>query len=163
MIDLIAMLGNLSRSLTAVQNLLGGLSYILGMVFIMVALARFRENIEQGGKGGDRRHQIHVAFGYLLAGGLMLFLPSSIQSFSNTLFGTGTSVLQYSGYQPFDIYGAMTILIETIGILWFIRGCVLVAQASHPEHGQEGSKGVGYKGLLFIIAGLFAINFHSTV
>ncbi len=163
MIDLIAMIGNLSKSLPSVQTMLGGLSYLLGIIFVMVALARFRENIGKGAQGGGKESQIIVPFSYLIIGAILFFLPTTLDTFSSTLFGSGTSVLQYSGYQPYDIYNSMTIVIETAGLIWFIRGCVLLAHSSHPEQGQEGSKGFGHKGLLFIIAGLFAINFHSTV
>lgn len=163
MIDLITMLSNLSKSLPSVQHLLGGVSYVLGIVFCMVGLNRLRENHEKGPQSGDPKSKTIVPVAYLMAGAGLLFMPTMFDAFSNTLFGSGSSVLEYAGYQPYDVYSSMTILIETIGIVWFIRGCVLIAHASHPEQGREGSKGFGGKGLLFIIAGLFGINFHSTV
>lgn len=162
MVDLSGMLSNLSKSLPSVQYLLGGASYILGIAFCIGALFRFKDNVEKG-PGQESESQMIVPFAYLLTGSGLLYLPSLMDSFSTTLFGSNTSILQYAGYQPYDIYGSMTILIETIGIVWFIRGCVLLSHASHPEQGRSGSKGFGGKGLLFILAGLFCINFHSTV
>lgn len=162
MIELSVMLSNASKSLPSVQHLLGGLSYILGIAFCMVALARFRENIEHEQGGGQQTHHI-APYAYLLSAAMLFYLPSMLDALSTTLFGTSTSVLQYAGYQPYDVYSSMTIIIETAGLIWFIRGCVLIAHASHPEQGRTGSKGVGPKGMIFIIAGLFAINFHSTV
>lgn len=150
----------MSKSLPAVQHLLGGLSYLLGIAFCLVALVRFREHVESG--SDQKKH--HVApYAYLLSGAMLLYLPSTMDALSTTLFGSSTSVLQYAGYQPYDVYSSMTILIETTGLIWFIRGWVLISHASHPEQGQTGSKGVGPKGLIFVIAGLFAINFHTTV
>ncbi|PJD92911.1 MAG: type IV secretion protein IcmC [Legionella sp.] len=163
MIDLITMIGNLSKTLPSVQTMLGGLSYLLGIIFVMAALARFRQNVDKGAQGGGKDTKMIVPFSYLFVGAILFFLPTTMHTFSNTLFGSGTSVLQYSDYQPYDIYNSITLLVETVGLVWFIRGCVLLAHASHPEQGQEGSKGFGHKGLLFIIAGLFGINFQSTV
>lgn len=160
MVELSGMLSNLSKSLPSVQYLLGGISYLGGIAFCFAALLRFRDNAEKSGEPDSKQV---VPFAFLAAGSALLFLPSMMDALSTTLFGSNSSVLEYSGYQPYDIYGSMTILIETIGIIWFIRGCVLIAHASDPEQGQKGSKGVGPKGLMFIIAGLFGINFHSTV
>ena len=160
--DLSAILSNLSQSLPSVQHLLAGASYLLGIGFCITALFRFRDNVEKG-QSTEPESQMIVPLAYLLSGSALLFLPSMLDAFSATLFGSNDSILQYAGYTPFDIYGAMTILIETIGLVWFIRGCVLLAHASHPEQGRTGSKGFGGKGLLFIFAGLMGINFHSTV
>lgn len=158
--DLVAIFSNLSRSLPSVQALLGGLSYLLGIVFIMIGLARLRESHDNSGQSGERS-KTHVGYAYILAGGAMLYLPTMMTALSNTLFGSGTSILEYSGYNPYDIYSAMTILIETIGLLWFLRGCVLLAHSSNPNQGEGQSNGL--KGLLFLIAGLLSINFKSTV
>ncbi len=155
------MLSNVSKSLPSVQYLLGGLSYLLGIAFCMVALAHFRENVSNE-QGGQNKHHI-APYAYLLSGAMLLYLPTMMDALSTTLFGSSTSVLQYAGYQPYDVFSSMTILIETTGLIWFIRGCVLIAHASHPEQGKTGSKGVGHKGVIFVIAGLLAINFHSTV
>lgn len=154
------MLGNVSKSLPSVQYLLGGLSYLLGIAFCMVALAHFRENLEN--EQGGKKHHI-APYAYLLSAAMLLYLPTMMDVLSTTLFGSSTSVLQYAGYQPYDVFSSMTILVETTGLIWFIRGCVLISHASHPEQGKTGSKGVGHKGVIFVIAGLFAINFHSTV
>ena len=155
------MLSNVSKSLPSVQYLLGGLSYLLGIAFCMVALAHFRENVSNE-QGGQNKHHI-APYAYLLSGAMLLYLPTMMDALSTTLFGSSTSVLQYAGYQPYDVFSSMTILIETTGLIWFIRGCVLIAHASHPEQGKTGSKGVGHKGVIFVIAGLLAINFQSTV
>lgn len=162
MIELSEILSNVSKSLPSVQYMLGGLSYLLGIAFVMIALLRFKENSEKSGAGEQSQHPA-APYAYLVTGSMLFFLPSMMNALSATLFGSTNNVLQYGGYVPYDVYGAMTILIETIGIVWFIRGCVLLSHASHPEQGQTGSKGVGSKGLLFVVGGLFAINFHGTV
>ncbi|AHE66356.1 hypothetical protein Loa_00788 [Legionella oakridgensis ATCC 33761 = DSM 21215] len=63
----------------------------------------------------------------------------------------------YSNYNPYNIYSAMRVVIRTAGLIWFVRGCVLLVHASEPgvQHGP--------KGLAFLCAGVLAINFEGTV
>lgn len=148
--NLIEMLGNVSRSLVPVQHLLAGLAYFIGILFFIAAIQKFRKI------GEKSEHNMFLPTAYLLGGAALLFLPSAYTSIGNTIFGVG-NILQYSSYNPYDIYGSMIVLIRTAGLIWFIRGSVLLTHAS--EHGvQEGPKG-----LLFLLAGIFAMNFETTV
>lgn len=156
--DLIVMFNNLSRSLPAVEEFLGGFAYIFGIIFCLAGLSKLKEAYAEGGSA-----RITAPIAYLLTGIGLLFLPSLVDAYSSTLFGSQDNVLAYSQSDPYDIYSSMVILIQTIGFVWFIRGCILMSHSSEPQHGQEGRKGMGPKGLLFIIGGLFAINIYSTV
>jgi len=93
---------------------------------------------------------------YILMGSALLYLPTALNIMANTAFGTG-NILTYETLQPTNIYSAMGLLIRTAGVLWFVRGCVLVAHSSEPGT-QEGPKG-----LLFIIAGVLSMNFDNTI
>lgn len=75
---------------------------------------------------------------------------------ANTAFGQG-NVLTYTNYNQANIYSTMGLLIRTAGFLWFVRGAVLVAHSSEPGT-QDGPKG-----LLFLFAGVLAVNFDNTV
>lgn len=150
--DLVTMIGNLGRSLFEVQALITSFGYILGIVFIMVAISKGKEVAEAPGQGSK-----FIPLAYLGMGAALLYLPSALESFSNTLFGS-SSILQYTTpYNPYDIYSSMRLLIQTAGLLWFVRGCVLMAHSSHPgeQHGP--------KGLVFIISGILAMNFEATI
>lgn len=113
-------------------------------------------------KIGDHRAQsssqekMFTPMMYLLVGALLIYLPSGMDLMANTAFGVG-NVLTYSNYNPANIYSSMGFLIRTAGVLWFIRGCVLVAHSSQPGTQQ------GLKGLVFLIAGVFAMNFDNTI
>ena len=50
----------------------------------------------------------------------------------------------------------MGILTETAGLIWFVRGCNLLAKSSEPG-AKNGAKGLG-----FLIAGILAMNISST-
>lgn len=149
--DLVSMIGNLSRSLFSVQHFISGLAYLLGIVFFYAALTKLKK---AGVHGSHEKLFIPVA--YLLGGVALLYFPSTLAVLSNTTFGTG-NILQYSSYNPYNIYSSMGLLIRTIGGIWFVRGCVLLVHASEPgvQHGP--------KGLVFLCAGILAINFDNTV
>lgn len=153
--DLTTMIGNLSRSLFPVQHLIAGFAYLLGLVFIFTALTKFR-SISDHRMNSPSHEKTLVALAFLLGGAALVFLPSALDLMSNTVFGIG-NILQYSDYKPYDIKSAMELLIRTFGLLWFVRGCVLLMHSSEPG-GKEGSKG-----LTFLFAGILAMNFKNTV
>ena len=154
-LDLVTILGNLSQSLYPVQRLITGGSYLLGILFIMKAIGKLK-------KIGDHRAQsssqekMYTPMMYLAFGAALIYIPTVMQTMANTAFGVG-NVLTYSPPPTPNIYSSMGLIIRTAGVLWFIRGCVLVAHASEPGT-QEGPKG-----LVFIIAGIFAMNFDNTI
>ncbi len=149
-IDLIAMFNNLAVSLLPVQKLISAVGYMLGIVLFVAALQKLRKASEKGG------HQKPFAvFGYFFGATLLLFFPSMIRVLANSVFGSG-NILQFSSFTTFSIYHAIYILITTVGIIWFLLGCYLVMLSSEHEK-------VGKKGFMYLFAGIFAINFESTV
>jgi hypothetical protein len=152
MIDLVTMMGNLGRSLFEVQALITGFGYTLGIVFFMVAIGKAKEVAESPSQGNK-----FIPLAYLGMGAALLYLPSTLDTLSNTLFGSGNVLAYTQTYNPYSIYSSMRLLIQTSGLIWFVRGCVLMAHASHPgeQHGP--------KGLTFVFAGILAMNFEATI
>lgn len=93
---------------------------------------------------------------YFTVGTLLLFLPSTINDLSNTVFGSGSALEEGSGIH-IDIQSAMTLIIKTVGMIWFVRGCVLLTHAGGPEDNHAT------KGMTFIAAGILAMNFQATI
>jgi hypothetical protein len=152
--DLVTMIGNLSQSLLPVQRFLTGGAYLLGILFFITALVKFKEV-------GESRHsqvKLFAPIMYLTFGAFLLYLPTAITILANSTFGV-SNVLTYTNYSPnrLDVYESMGLLIRTAGILWFVRGCVLIAHASEPGT-QEGPKG-----LVFLCAGVLSMNFDSSI
>lgn len=154
-VDLVTIIGNLSQSLYPVQKLISGLAYILGLLFFYQAIEKLR-------KIGDHRAQsssqekMYTPAMYIVMGALLVYLPSAMSMMAATAFGAG-NVLTYANYNPLNVYSSMGLVIRTAGVLWFVRGCVLVAHASNPgtQHGP--------KGMAFMIAGVFAMNFDNSI
>jgi len=153
--DIITMIGNLSRSLFSVQHLISGLAYLIGILFFMHAIVRLRKIADARASGGSHE-KMFVPLAYLFGGAGLLFLPSAVTALSNTVFGVG-NILQYTSYNPYDIMSSMSLIVRTAGMLWFVRGCVLLVHASQPgvQHGP--------KGLAFLCAGIIAMNFTTTI
>lgn len=152
-LDFVTILGNISQSLFPIQHLIFGGAYILGLLFFMTALFKLKE---MGGSSSHSQTKMFTPMMYLLMGSALLYLPTALTSLANTAFGAG-NILTYSHYNKANVFSSVELLVRTAGLLWFVRGSVLVAQASEPG-AQDGPKG-----LVFIIAGILAINFDNTM
>lgn len=150
--DLVTMLGNLSRSLFSVQYLISGFAYVMGVIFLITAIIKLKA---VAGSGGHSQEKIFVPIAFFLGGAALIFLPSMVTILSNTAFGVG-NILQYTNYNPYDIRNSMGIIIQTAGLIWFVRGCVLLVNSSG-SGAQDGPKG-----LAFLFAGVLAMNFENT-
>lgn len=153
--DLIAIIGNLSQSLLSVQAVVSGLGYLIGILFMIIAISKLKQ-IGDARARGSGQHKMFVPLAYFMGGAALIFLPSAVNVLSKTTFGSG-NVLQYTNYNPYDVYSAMRVIIQTAGLIWFVRGSVLLVHASEPgvQHGP--------KGLAFIVAGILAMNFEDTI
>ncbi len=154
-IDLIGMLGNLSQSLYPVQHLITGGAYVLGILFIVTALFKLKK-VGSSNRSAPSQEKMYGVAMYFLMGSACLFLPTVLVYLANTAFGGG-SALKYAPFNKNNFYSTVVLLIRTAGLLWFVRGCVLLAHAS-----QAGSK-LGSKGLSFIAAGILAMNLDNTI
>ncbi|KTD65905.1 protein IcmC (DotV)-like protein [Legionella spiritensis] len=153
--DLVMMIGNLSRSLFPVQHLISGAAYLVGILFFITAISKLRK-IGDARARSSSQEKMFVPLAYFLGGAALLFLPSAVGVLSNTTFGVG-NILQYTSFNPYDITNSMGLIIQTVGLIWFFRGCVLLVHASEPgvQHGP--------KGMAFLCAGVLAMNFKVTL
>lgn len=138
-----------------VQKLLSGMGYVLGTILVIIGLGKLKNVLEKRHAG--HQEGVGAAIVFILGGALLIYLPSSVGTLSNTFFGP-VNVLSYgSSGQPSPLYHAMVVIIETTGLLWFIRGTSLIISSSKP-----GDDKIGPKGFAFLIAGILAMNFEST-
>lgn len=154
-IDVITMLGNISQSLAPVQTALAGFAYLLGILFFLTAIKKLRV-IGNFKARSNSQEKIFGVFVYILAGSALIFLPSALTTLSNTAFGEG-NILSYANFNKIDIYRSSGVVVRIAGLIWFIRGTVLLVHASEPSEKH------GAKGLLFLFAGILAINFDNTI
>lgn len=148
-IDITQMIGNISLSFLPLQKLVTSFGYILGIILFVSGLYRLTKIHKRS------QERLAVPITLMLGGAALLYLPTSIEVLSNTFFGM-TNPLGYASYDPYDINSAMRVMIQTAGLIWFVRGSVLLIHASDPHEKH------GMKGFMFLIAGIIAINFDYT-
>lgn len=149
-IDLTGILYNVSQSFYEVERMTMALGYVLGIMFVVSGLFRLTK------LGRQSRETPSTPLSFILGGAFLIYLPSSMDVLTNTLFGS-SNILQYQAKNIIDVYGSVKILVQASGLIWFVRGTVLMIHASAP--GQQHGK----KGLLFVVAGIMAVNFDFTV
>lgn len=152
-IDIVHMLGNLSQSLQQVNHLIGGASYIVGIGLLIGGILKLKQIAAAGHFSQEKKT---TAFAYILGGLVLLYLPSGIILLSRSTFG-GYNVLQYANANPFNLYQSILVILNACGLIWFIRGCIIITQTSKPGH-QSGAKGFFY-----LIAGILSMNFGLTM
>ncbi|MBA2648841.1 MAG: type IV secretion protein IcmC [Legionella sp.] len=149
-IDLVQMLANLSLSLNPIQHFISGGAYVLGIVFLVSAITKIKK------LSGSGHESSYGALIFFMVGVALLFLPTALSLMANTAFGTD-NVLTYAPLDKNNVYSVVGLLVRTAGLLWFVRGCILLTHTSQP-----GAK-LGSKAMAFIVAGLFAMNLNSTI
>jgi intracellular multiplication protein IcmC len=107
---------------------------------------------------------------YMFVAAVFIYFPSAFELFMNTTFGRSTP-LQYapinSSNSTLDaIFGSgslvgrpLALLIQTIGLIAFIRGWILISRSA--SHGQPPG-GTG-KGFIHVFGGILAMNIVQTL
>jgi intracellular multiplication protein IcmC len=151
---------NVADTMPSLISLTTALSYIMGFVMIMRSVYRFKEY-------GDLRTMmssqtsIWPPIMIMVVGGLLLFLPSTIDVGLATLFGS-SSIMQYQdtsgGMDTAAMTSALILIMEFIGIIAVMRGVMMMQNV-----GQQGAQpGQLTKGVTFIIGGVMSINTYGT-
>jgi len=107
---------------------------------------------------------------YFLVAAMLVYLPTGFEILMNTTFGY-SNVLSYAPVnsnnstldllfgQDSAIGSSLAMIIQTIGLVSFVRGWVLIARSA--GHGQQpGSMG---KGLVHVFGGILAMNIVGTI
>ena len=155
MTDWVLMFDRLGQSMPSVQLMLTWFAFVLALAFFIIALHKLYKIGDARANAGSGERMI-VPIAYILAGSALLWFQQTYQILRNSFFGSDASV-GYGAYSPFNFFAAFELIIQTVGILWFIRGCALLAESSKPgvQHGA--------KGFVFLIAGIMAMNFDYTI
>ena len=185
--DVQDILVNLSSILNPAMAMLLGISFVSGIVMILrglLMLKSFSMPLTQASKPGE----ISGPLVYIFVGTVLIYIPTSTDVLSATLFGTGLPSIfpgshgstsftpnlqnmgkastQIMGYASISVESQWATLIDTvvyymqfIGFLAFLRGWFIVAQSGQPGV-QPGSIS---KGIVHIVGGILAINFLPLV
>lgn len=164
-----AILTNIAQTLAPVDRLITGAAYLIGISFAFKAIYTLKEYGESrtmmSGSRGMKEPVI-----YLMVSAILIYLPTAFKIILTTSFGYG-SVLAYGPISSGDsaiesLFGAgsaigrpLTMIIQTIGLIAFVRGWILIARSA--SQGQQPG-GMG-KGLMHIFGGILAMNIVGTL
>ena len=162
-------LTNIAKTLAPVQRLITAAAYLMGLGFIFKALHTLKQYGESRTMGSSHASIKEPAL-YLMVGAMLIYFPSALSALLMTTFGEST----VTAYAPINtkndsinqLFGSgsvvgrpLTMLIQTIGLIAFIRGWVLIARSA--SQGQPPG-GTG-KGLIHVFGGILAINIVKTI
>lgn len=162
-------LNNVAQSMPAVEKLVTGAAYLIGLSFVFKAISTLKsygESKTMMSNGGSLKEPLV----YIMSGAMLLYFPTAFKVFMQTAFGY-ENVLQYapinSQNNAFDtLFGSgsavgepLSIIIQVIGVIAFTRGWILIARSS----GQGQQPGGTGKGLMHICGGILAMNIVGTI
>ena len=100
----LANIGDMAQSInstfTQISSLIGGLAYMVGLIFVVFGLFKFKQH-----RDNPQQVQIGTCFTLVGIGVLLIFLPNLITQSGSTVFSSGTTSGGASGTGFSDIGG----------------------------------------------------------
>jgi hypothetical protein len=177
--DLSTILTNLRSLIGPLMTLLLIISYTAGIFMVIRAISLFKSF----GSAQARPGEMIGPLVYLIVGTVLIYLPSTTDIVSHTIFKSVTSqsvvvagniklsavgkasdrLLNYAPVtiesQWADMVNTIVLYVQFIGFLAFVRGWFIISHA-----GQPGAQpGTIPKGITHIIGGIVAVNFLPMV
>jgi intracellular multiplication protein IcmC len=163
-----AILSNIASNLIPVQKLITGSAYVIGAAFAFKAiqsLKAFGESKAMMSSNANFKEPLV----YMLVAAIFIYFPTGLAIALQTTFGSSAptaygpisssnQAISWLGGSP--LFGRpLTIIIQTIGLIAFIRGWILIARTA--SSGQPPG-GTG-KGLMHVFGGILAMNIVATL
>lgn len=164
-------LSNIAANLEPVERLLTGAAYVIGLSFAVKAIVSLKSFGESRTMMGGGHSSVKEPLLYLFVAAIFIYFPTGFALLMNTTFGY-SNVLAYA---PIDsnnstintLFGQgsvvgrpLALILQTIGLIAFIRGWVLIAKSG--SQGQSPGQGVG-KGMIHVFGGILAMNIVGTL
>lgn len=162
-------LNNIAANLAPVQRLITGGAYLIGCAFLFKAIYSLKVYGEARTMMSNNA-SIKEPAAYLFVGAIFIYLPTALSVMLQTTFQSD-NILQYApvnGSNPTldTLFGSgsaigrpLTMIIQVVGMVAFIRGWILIARSA--SQGQPPG-GTG-KGLMHVFGGILAINIVGTL
>jgi intracellular multiplication protein IcmC len=161
-------LTNLANNLAPVYRLITASAYVIGCAFAFKAIYALKIYGEMRTMQSSSA-SVKEPVVYLFVAAMFIYLPTGVDLVLNTTFGTST-ILAYGPINSKSstitgLFGnsaigrPLTLIIQTIGIIAFVRGWILIARSA--SQGQPPG-GTG-KGLMHVFGGILAMNIIATV
>lgn len=161
-------LANIAKSMEPLQRLISGAAYLIGIAFAIKALYCLKSYGESKTMMSNNS-SIKEPLAYFLVAGMLIYLPTGFQILMNSTFGPNSSILAYADSnnptidalfgQDSAVGTSLALIIQTIGLISFVRGWVLIAKSA--SQGQPPG-GTG-KGMIHVFGGILAMNIVGTI
>jgi len=163
-------LNNIAANLVPIHHLITGAAYVIGLLFAFKAIYTLKAYGEARSMMSSSNAGLKEPLMYLLVAGIFIYLPTGVAIMLQTTFGS-SSILQYAAVNSNNktmntIFGSgslvgrpLTLIIQTIGLIAFVRGWILIARSA--SQGQPPG-GTG-KGLMHVFGGIMAMNIVATL
>lgn len=165
----VSILTNIANSLIPVERLITGGAYLIGCAFLFKAIYSLKVYGEARTMMSSNT-SVKEPIVYLLVGAVFIYFPSALSAMLQSTFGY-ENILQYAPINSSNatldtLFGSgsvvgkpLTIIIQVVGLIAFVRGWVLIARSA--SQGQPPG-GTG-KGLIHVFGGILAINIVGTL
>jgi intracellular multiplication protein IcmC len=179
--DIQMILTNISNVIVPLTALALTISFTAGVFFIFQALIALKNFGHVGMAGQSQPGEFSKPLLKLLIGAILIYLPSSTDALTNSLFNTGSSLfgsgsinyqnlgsgstlLGYGGASSFGqqwaaLANTLVLYIQFIGLLSMLKGWFILASST----GQNAQQGNVAKGFTHVIGGIIAMNFITAV
>ncbi len=163
-------LTNIASNMQSVERLVSGAAYLMGIMFAIKALLSLKEFGESRSAMSANKASFKEPLLYFLVASMLIYLPTGFAVLMTTTFGY-SNVLAYapisSNNSAIDtLFGqdsavgqSLAIIIQTIGLIAFIRGWVIIARSAS-QGSQPGGTG---KGMVHVFGGILAMNIVGTL
>jgi intracellular multiplication protein IcmC len=163
-------INNIARSVAPIERMISGFAYVMGIMFAIKAISSLKQYGESRSAMSSNNANMKEPMVYLLVAAIFIYLPTGLQIILNTTFGSADANIL--AYQPVNngigstLFGSgsnigqsLTLIIQAIGIVAFVRGWILIARSA--SQGQQPG-GTG-KGLVHVFGGILAMNIVVTL
>lgn len=157
--DIWQILLNFGDSLEDIANLVAALSYLIGVIFMMIGVKKFHASNEQ------RAQMFHpmemgAPLMNIITGAALIWWPVMLDALTASLWGTANPI----GYDPDidaqykEIWAVILNIMKIVGLISFIRGWYCLTKA-----GEQGAQGMVGKGLTHIVGGVLAFHMDAVI
>lgn len=178
--DIQAILANLSKIIVPLTAMVLMISFVGGVYMIIHALTMLKKfgNMSMQAQPGELAGPLMQ----MLVGAVLIYLPTSTDALTNSLFGSSDSIfgsggsITYSnagtgsavlGYLPSDSFAqqwasmanTLVLYIQFVGFLSFVKGWFILSKSV----GHGAQQDAFAKGITHILGGILAINFVAAV
>lgn len=152
-------LKNISNAIPNLMRLVTALAFIVGIWLVIAGVVKLKHMGEMRTQM-SYEHSIWPPLLQILVGGLLLYLPSSVQMGMSTFWTQPNPygyVIEQDQWAQF--MNVCFMVVQLIGTIAFIRGLVMLSHLG----GHGGHQNSLSKALIHIIGGIFCINIYQFI